>query len=151
MIRRVAFPPHPGPLPQGGEGERRERSLAGALSEGGEGKRGVATLAGAPCLSLTGFLHDPDKWQPRMKYGVGMKINEGTRSCLIHDQTFIQCGANWVHPAVERMPNAQRIRVRFDSREYFELIIKHPRVIPYLQGVRNLQLPVEDRVYEIYE
>jgi hypothetical protein len=79
-----------------------------------------------------------------------MKTNDADRTCLIHDQSFIQRGAQWVHPAVDRMPNAQRIRVRFDSREYFELIIKHPRVLPYLQGARSVEIPLENRIYEIY-
>jgi hypothetical protein len=82
-----------------------------------------------------------------------MKINElnGRRSCLIHDQAFIQRGTQWVHPAVEQMPDARRVRVRFDSREYFELLNKHPKALPYLQGARNVQLPLENVVYEIYE
>lgn len=80
-----------------------------------------------------------------------MTMSDGRRSCLIHDQTFIQRGAEWVHPAVAKMPDAKRIRVRFDSREYFELITKHPRVLPYLQGAHNVQLPLEDAIYEIYE
>ena len=82
-----------------------------------------------------------------------MKINEinGRRSCLIHDQTFIQRGTEWVHPAVEQMPEARRVRVRFDSREYFELLNKHPKALPYLQGARNVQLPLADVIYEIYE
>lgn len=100
---------------------------------------------------LTGFLQECDNSRCRKDYGVGMKINEARRTCLIHDQTFIQRGTEWVHPAVEKMPNARRVRVRFDSREYFELIIKHPRALPYLQGVRNVQLPFENTIYEIYE
>ena len=82
-----------------------------------------------------------------------MRIDERNvrRSCLIHDQTFIQRGAHWVHPAVERMPEAPRVRVRFDSREYFELITRHPKALPYLQGARNVQLPLDDTVYEIYD
>lgn len=82
-----------------------------------------------------------------------MKINElnGRGTCLIHDQTFIQRGDHWVHPAVEQMTGARRVRVRFDSREYFELISRHPKALPYLQGARNVQLPLEDTIYEIFE
>lgn len=72
-------------------------------------------------------------------------------SCVIHGHHFIQRGNQWVDADVEKMPNARRIRVRFDSREFFELIIKHPKTLPYVSTTRNIQLAVEDTVYEIYE
>ena len=52
---------------------------------------------------------------------------------------------------VEKMPHARRIRVRFDSREFFELIIKHPKTLPFVSSARNIQLAVDDTIYEIYE
>ncbi len=71
--------------------------------------------------------------------------------CLINGRHFIQRGGQWVEAAVERMPHARRIRVRFDSHEFFELLIKNPKALPYLQGARNMQLALGDTVYEIYE
>jgi len=72
-------------------------------------------------------------------------------SCVIRGHHFIQRGDQWVDVDVEKMPNARRVRVRFDSREFFELIIKHPKTLPYVSTARNIQLAVDDTVYEIYE
>jgi hypothetical protein len=72
-------------------------------------------------------------------------------SCLVHGRQFIQRGNQWIDAKVEEMPEARHIRVRFDSREFFELIIKYPKTLPYLSGTRNIQLALDDTVYEIYE
>ena len=113
----------------------------------------TATFLSLRCAILTAFLHRRDKTKAQRVQSRNMKSNEpdARRSCLIHDQTFIQRGDHWIHPAVEQMASAPRFRVRFDSREYFELISRHPKALPYLQGARNVQLPLDDAVYEIYE
>jgi hypothetical protein len=82
-----------------------------------------------------------------------MKTNDAFNlpGCVIHGHHFIQRGNQWVDADVEKMPHARRIRVRFDSREFFELIIKHPKTLPYVSTSRNIQLAVDDTVYEIYE
>jgi hypothetical protein len=72
-------------------------------------------------------------------------------SCMIHGHHFIQREGRWVDTDVEKMPEARRIRVRFDSREFFELLIKYPKTLPYVTSARNLDLAVGDTVYEIYE
>lgn len=72
-------------------------------------------------------------------------------SCVIHGHHFVQRGNMWVDTEVEKMPEARRIRVRFDSREFFELLIRYPRTLPYVTAARNVQLALDDTVYEIYE
>ena len=73
-------------------------------------------------------------------------------SCMIHGHHFVQRGNTWVDAEVEKLPNdAKRIRVRFDSREFFELLIKHPQTLPYVATNRNVELALGDTVYVIYE
>ena len=73
-------------------------------------------------------------------------------SCVIHGHHFTQRGGRWVDADVEKMPDdAKRIRVRFDSREFFELLIKYPKTLPYVTAARNVELALDDTVYEIYE
>lgn len=72
-------------------------------------------------------------------------------SCVIHGHRFIQRGDRWVDSEVEKMPEAKRIRVRFDSREFFELLIKYPKTLPYVTSARHVELALGDTVYEIYE
>ena len=71
--------------------------------------------------------------------------------CVIHGHHFTQRGGRWVDDQVEKMPEAKRIRVRFDSREFFELLIKYPKTLPYVTTARNLDLALDDTIYEIYE
>jgi hypothetical protein len=72
-------------------------------------------------------------------------------SCVIHGHHFVQRGNTWVDAEVEKMPEAKRIRVRFDSREFFELLIKYPKTLPYVTATRNVELALDNTVYEIYE
>ena len=72
-------------------------------------------------------------------------------SCVIRGHHFVQRGRTWVDTEVDKIPNAKRIRVRFDSHEFFELLIKYPRTLPYVTSTRNLELALDDTVYEIYE
>jgi len=72
-------------------------------------------------------------------------------SCVIKGHQFIQRGDRWVDTEVEKMPDAKRIRVRFDSREFFELLIKYPKTLPYVTSARNVEVALDDTVYEIFE
>jgi hypothetical protein len=79
------------------------------------------------------------------------KLSSDRPSCVIHGHHFVQQGNTWVDANVEKMPNAKRVRVRFDSREFFELLIKYPQTLPYVTTNRNVELALDDTVYEIYE
>jgi hypothetical protein len=48
------------------------------------------------------------------------------------------------------MPEAPRVRVRFDSREFFELLSKFPKLLSLASHGQNLQLALGGTVYEIY-
>lgn len=74
-------------------------------------------------------------------------------SCIIQGHHFVQRGNRWVDTEVEKMPEARRVRVRvrFDSREFFDLLIKYPRTLPYVSTARNIELALGGTVYEIYE
>ena len=47
--------------------------------------------------------------------------------------------------------DAKRIRVQFNSPEYFELLKQHPEASTWLSVGRNLQLLLGNVVYEIYD
>ncbi len=71
--------------------------------------------------------------------------------CLVRGHRFVQRGQQWVDEAVVNMPQARRIRVRFDTPEFFQLLLKQPELLPNIIGIRNVQLAVGDTIYEIYE
>jgi len=78
-------------------------------------------------------------------------ISSDAPSCVIHGHHFVQRGNTRVDTEVEKIPDARRIRVRFDSHEFFELLIKHPKALPYVTINRNVTLALDDTVYEVYE
>jgi hypothetical protein len=53
--------------------------------------------------------------------------------------------------ATPRVPEAQCVRIRFDSREFFDLLARYPKLLPYLAAGRNVQIALGGRVYEVYE
>ena len=78
-------------------------------------------------------------------------VSSDVPSCVVHGHHFVQRGKTWVDTEVEKRPDARRIRVRFDSHEFFELLIKYPKALPYVTVNRNVALALDDTVYEIYE
>ena len=78
-------------------------------------------------------------------------MNAIESSFLVNGRQFIQRGKQWIDTHAEKMPAARHIRVRFDSREYFELLIKYPKVLPFLSRTRNIQLALDNTVYEVFE
>ena len=79
-----------------------------------------------------------------------MGTHQISNDLIINGRRFEQHGDQWIDSAVEKMPRARRVRIRFDSKEYFDLIIRHPHEMPMISGARNLQLALDDTVYEIY-
>ena len=72
-------------------------------------------------------------------------------TCLVGRRTFVQHGSRWIDPEVEKTPHAPRKRVQYDSREFFELLGKHPKAVHALTAGRNLELMLDGTVYEIFE
>jgi hypothetical protein len=72
-------------------------------------------------------------------------------TCRLGERGFVQRGDAWVDTAVQQMPNAKRIRIRFDSREFFEIVAKYPKALPLALTAKNVQFAMGDTVYEIHE
>jgi hypothetical protein len=57
----------------------------------------------------------------------------------------------WVDSDVQNLANAKRVRVQFDSEEYFALAAREPHALPWLALGRNVQFALDGTVYEVYE
>jgi Ca-activated chloride channel family protein len=57
----------------------------------------------------------------------------------------------WIDPGVQSLSNARRVRVQFNSEEYFALAARESRALPWLSLGRNVQFVLDGTVYEIYE
>jgi Ca-activated chloride channel family protein len=69
----------------------------------------------------------------------------------VNGRNFFQNGSQWVDAGAQSLQNARRVRVQFDSAEYFALAAREPRALPWLALGRNVQFVLDGAVYEIYE
>jgi hypothetical protein len=86
----------------------------------------------------------PQASQPRQ-----IQYSEQTR--FVTGKNFFQNGSQWVDAAVQKTPNAGRLRVQFGSPEYFDLIAKHPQTAAWLALGQSVQFVFGGAIYEIYE
>jgi len=70
---------------------------------------------------------------------------------FIHGRAFFQNGSQWIDSNVQAMPNARRVQVKFNSQDYFDLIAKHPRALPWFAVGRNVQVALDNTIYEVTE
>ncbi len=69
----------------------------------------------------------------------------------MNGKNFFQNGNQWIDPAVQQNQNARRVRIQFNSTEYFALAARQPKVLPWLALGQNVQFVVDNTVYDIYE
>jgi Ca-activated chloride channel family protein len=71
---------------------------------------------------------------------------------FIAGKNFYQNPSNqWVDEAAQKLQNAKRQRIQFNSKEYFEFAAKEHRALPWLALGQNVQFVLDDTLYEIYE
>lgn len=73
------------------------------------------------------------------------------QSQFVGGRTFYQNGNQWIDAGVQKLTAAKHVRIQFDSPEYFALVAKEPKVLPWLALGQNVQFALGDKVYEIYE
>ncbi|HEY5911887.1 MAG TPA: VIT domain-containing protein [Verrucomicrobiae bacterium] len=69
---------------------------------------------------------------------------------FVAGKTFFQNEKGWIDSAIQKLPDAQRVRIQFGSPEYFELLKKHPETAPWLALGQNVQFALDKVVYEIF-
>ncbi len=70
---------------------------------------------------------------------------------FVAGKTFFLNEKQWVDSAIQRAPNATRVRIQFGTPEYFDFVSKNPKAAPWLALGSNVQFLLEKTVYEIYE
>jgi Ca-activated chloride channel family protein len=73
------------------------------------------------------------------------------QSQFVAGKTFFQNDKQWIDSAIQKLPDAKRIRVQFGSPEYFELIAKNQKILPWLALGQNVQFVLDKTIYEVYE
>jgi Ca-activated chloride channel homolog len=75
--------------------------------------------------------------------------NQQTRN--IRGRTFYQNGSQWVDSLAQTNQNARRQQVKFNSEAYFSLMHKYKDAAQWFSVGRNVQVLIEDTLYEIVE
>ena len=70
---------------------------------------------------------------------------------FVAGKSFFQNDQQWIDSAVQKHPNAKRVRIQFGSAEYFDLVAKKPKALPWLALGQNVQFVLDNTVYDIYE
>jgi hypothetical protein len=76
--------------------------------------------------------------------------NEGQGQFVAGRNAF-QNNNQWVDSLAQKQPNAKRVRIQFNSTDYFALAAKEPQALQWLALGQNVQFVLHDTVYEIYE
>jgi Ca-activated chloride channel homolog len=76
--------------------------------------------------------------------------NEGQGQFVAGRNAF-QNANQWVDSLAQKAPNAKRVRIQFNSTEYFALAAKEPESLPWLALGQNVQFVLKGTIYEIYE
>ncbi len=76
--------------------------------------------------------------------------NEGQGQFVAGRNAF-QNGNQWVDSLAQKQQNAKRVRIQFNSAEYFALAAKEPDALPWLALGQNVQFVLHGSIYEIYE
>ena len=70
---------------------------------------------------------------------------------FVNGKNFFQNSNQWVDAKVQQFQKANRVRVQFNSPDYFALARKEPGALPWLALGQNVQFVLRDTVYEIYD
>jgi len=71
---------------------------------------------------------------------------------FVAGKNFYQNTSNqWVDESAQKLQNAKRQRIQFNSKEYFEFAAKDRRALPWLALGNNVQFVLDDTLYEIYD
>jgi hypothetical protein len=134
-----------------------ERALAGARygntlksSIGGFGGAGAAQDANR-AVGVSGVvppMSDGAAKQDNIR--LAQYANEG-QGRFVGGRNAFQNGNQWTDSLAQKQQNAKRVRIQFNSTEYFALAAKEPQALPWLALGQNVQFVLNGSIYEIYE
>jgi len=73
------------------------------------------------------------------------------QSRFVNGRSFYQNGNQWIDSETQKLANARRVRVQFDSPGYFNLIKTEPKAAAWLALGRNVQFVLSGTIYEVFE
>jgi Ca-activated chloride channel homolog len=86
----------------------------------------------------------PEAAQPRV-------VQYSQQAEFVAGKNFFKNGNQWVDSAIQKLPNARRVRIQFGSQEYFDFLAKQPQVASWLAMGQDVQFAWGGAVYEIHQ
>ena len=144
----------------------RELRAGGArmYAENNTVQTGAAAVGGAQALDSLQRARSPQansqansvaqRGQVGKDAAMGLRLQEAIetqQTRFVNGRMFYQNSIQWIDANVQQLPEAKPVQVQFNSDAYFELLAKHPEAAPWLALGANMQLVLDDTVYEIVE
>jgi hypothetical protein len=73
------------------------------------------------------------------------------QSRFVAGRAFYQNNGQWVDASIQNLARTNRVRVQFNSPQYFELARQHSQAASWLSLGPNLQVVLANTIYEIHE
>jgi len=75
----------------------------------------------------------------------------GQQTRFVNGRSFFQSGEQWIDARVPQAAQARRVRIQFNSSEYFDWLARHPEAGGWLALGSQVQFLLDDTIYEIHE
>jgi len=113
-----------------------------------------AAAAGVPALSSSvagGTVGEVAQLWKAPPAEAGKPAGPQMQQRFVGGRAFTLKTNSWMDTEIQKKQSAKRVRVQFESPEYFELVTKNPKAQPWLALGRNVQFVLGETIYEIYE
>ena len=70
---------------------------------------------------------------------------------FVRGKTFYQNDSSWIDSTIQHNTGAKRIKIQFNSAEYFQLLSKKTEIPAWLALGTQVQFILDGQIYEIYE
>jgi hypothetical protein len=114
-----------------------------ALGIGGGGRGGRSGGAGGMGGYSGGSISASDAGKERL-------VQYAQQTQFVAGKNFFQNNKQWIDSEVQKYPNAKHVRIQFGSPEYFDLLAKNPKALPWVALGQDLQFVLDNTVYEIF-
>ena len=88
---------------------------------------------------------------PRARTSRERVVQYAQETRFVSGKSFFENNNQWIDSEVQKHPKANRVRIQFDSPEYYSFIAKHSPALSWVALGQNVQFVLEGTVYEIYE
>jgi Ca-activated chloride channel family protein len=78
-------------------------------------------------------------------------VHHSQQGQFIAGKNFYQNNDQWLDAAAQKLQNAKKQRIQFNSSEYFAFAASNPKALPWLALGQNVQFVLGDTLIEVYE